>query len=129
MILQLTNHIQKKNPKKTKALFSNQAIKSTLTNFIKVSYIDNDLETKILPITDVSSIALNAVIEQEVNFQHNPIGFFSIKLTSTKSRYSTFSQELLAIYQAIKHFYRHFMYTTYAYILCTPHFVFTAAID
>ncbi|GFR65581.1 Pol polyprotein [Elysia marginata] len=33
-----------------------------------------------------------------------PIAFFSRKLTSTQSRYSTFDRELLAIYSAIQHF-------------------------
>ena len=43
-------------------------------------------------------------ISQKHHGMWRPIAFFSRKLTSTQSRYSTFDRELLAIYSAIQHF-------------------------
>lgn len=58
--------------------------------------------------TDASSIAIGAVLEQVVQGQPRPLGFFSRRLDKAERCYSTFDRELLAVHQAIRHF-RHFL--------------------
>lgn len=58
--------------------------------------------------TDASSLAVGASLQQQIDGDLQPLAFFSQKLTSTETRYSTFSRELLAIYLAIRHF-RHML--------------------
>ncbi|XP_026476414.1 uncharacterized protein LOC113382069 [Ctenocephalides felis] len=55
-------------------------------------------------ITDASTTAIGATLEQELNGAWHPIGFFSRKLSSTEQRYSTYDRELLAIFASIKFF-------------------------
>ena len=55
-------------------------------------------------LTDASDTAVGAVLQQFVNDAWHPISFFSKRMSSTESRYSTFDRELLAVYLAIKHF-------------------------
>ena len=66
------------------------------------------LDTATNIMTDVSHVAVEAVLQLYINKQWHPIAFFSKKLTPAKTRYSTFDRELLAISLAIKHF-RHFI--------------------
>ncbi|KAH8322052.1 hypothetical protein KR059_001058, partial [Drosophila kikkawai] len=54
--------------------------------------------------TDASDFAVGAVLHQVVDNQLQPMGFFSVKLTETQRKYSTYDRELLAIYLSIKHF-------------------------
>lgn len=54
--------------------------------------------------TDASSTDIGAVLQQEVNGTLPPVQFFSRKLIPVETRYSTFDQELPAIYEAIKQF-------------------------
>ena len=54
--------------------------------------------------TDASDIAVGAVLQQYLDNKWCPLSYFSRKLSSTEQCYSTFDQELLAIYCAIKHF-------------------------
>lgn len=54
--------------------------------------------------TDASSMAVGAVLEQEVNGTIQPLAFFSRKLRDPEMKYSTFDRELLAVYLAIRHF-------------------------
>ena len=58
--------------------------------------------------TDASSVAVGAVLEQEVKGHLKPIAFFSRKLHDREQRYSTFDRELLAIHLAVRHF-RHLL--------------------
>ena len=53
---------------------------------------------------DASDTAVGAVLQQKIDHQWQPLAFFSKKLTSTETKYSTFDRELLAIYLSIKHF-------------------------
>ncbi len=57
--------------------------------------------------TDASDTHIGGIMQQKSGNHWQPLGFFSQELTDTKSRYSTFDQELLAAHAAIKHF-RHF---------------------
>ena len=51
---------------------------------------------------------MGVVLQQFVDGVWHPISYFSHKLSSAETNYSTFDRELLAIYLAIKHF-RHFI--------------------
>lgn len=51
--------------------------------------------------TDASDSTVGGVLQQYVNGQWQPISFFS---KPPETRFSTFDQELLAIYLSIKHF-------------------------
>lgn len=57
---------------------------------------------------DASNTAMGAQLEQLHEDQWVPIAFFSRKLSETERKYSAFDRELLAAYNAIKHF-RHFL--------------------
>lgn len=65
------------------------------------------LEAPTSIMTDASDNAIGAVLQQQTDALWHPIFYFYRALTQTKSRYSTFDKELLAIYAAIKHF-RHY---------------------
>ena len=58
--------------------------------------------------TDASSGAVGAVLQQYIDTQWCPIAYFSKKLKPAETKYSTFDRELLAVYLAIKHFH-HFI--------------------
>lgn len=53
---------------------------------------------------DASDFAIGAVLQQLVSGTWQPLEFFSRRLTPTETRYSAFGRELLAAYNAIKHF-------------------------
>lgn len=55
-------------------------------------------------VTDASNSALGAVLQQLVDKEWQPLGFFSKKLNKTQQLYSAYDRELLAIYESIKHF-------------------------
>lgn len=76
---------------------------------------------------DASDTAIGAVLQQEINHQWQPIAFFSKKLTSAETKYSTFDRELLAIYLSIKHF-QYFVEGRNFYIL-TDHKPLTFALQ
>lgn len=53
---------------------------------------------------DASDFAMGAVVEQYVDNNWKPLGFFSRKFSSAQMKYSTYDRELLAIYTAVKYF-------------------------
>ena len=53
---------------------------------------------------DASSTHVGAVLQQKQGRSWAPLSFFSKKLSSAESNYSTFDRELLAAYSAIRHF-------------------------
>ncbi|KAH8416942.1 hypothetical protein KR222_005726, partial [Zaprionus bogoriensis] len=55
-------------------------------------------------VCDASDSAIGAVLEQQLGVTWKPLGFFSRKLSNTEKNYSTYDLELLAIYDAIRHF-------------------------
>ena len=57
--------------------------------------------------TDASGIAVGAVLAQGVDGS-KPLAFFSKKLSTAERKYSAFDRELLAVFQAVKHF-RHIL--------------------
>lgn len=58
--------------------------------------------------TDASDIAIDVVLDQQINGEIKPIAFFSRKLSDTQKQYSAYDRELLAIYAAVKYF-RHLL--------------------
>lgn len=54
--------------------------------------------------TDVSDLAVGAVLQQQIGSVWSPLAFFSRKLKPAETRYSMFDRELLAVYLAIRHF-------------------------
>lgn len=71
--------------------------------------------------SDASDIALGAVLQQfdSISKIWQPLSFFSRKLSPAETRYNTFDRELLAMYQAVKHF-RYFIEGR-EFILFTDH--------
>ena len=59
-------------------------------------------------ITDASTSAMCAVLQQRVRNAWKPLAFFSKKLNPAQQKYSAYDRELLAIYKAVKHF-RHML--------------------
>ena len=58
--------------------------------------------------SDASNTPVGVVLQQHVDGVWHSITYFSRKVSSAETKYSTFDRELLAIYLAIKHF-RHFI--------------------
>ena len=83
-----------------KAAFEN--IKKALADAMLLFHPKQDTPTSI--ITDASSCAVRAVLQQYIDTQWCPIAYFSKKLKPAETKYSTFDKELLAVYLAIKHF-------------------------
>ena len=54
--------------------------------------------------TDASSEAVGAVLQQDINGVVTPIAFFSKRLDPRQQNYSAFDWELVAIYEAVRHF-------------------------
>jgi cleavage and polyadenylation specificity factor subunit 1 len=75
---------------------------------------------------DASDVAVGAVLQQEVDGTQEPLAFFSKKMQPAEQRYSTFGRELLAIYQAIKHF--RYMLEGRELTIFTDHMAITQAI-
>jgi hypothetical protein len=52
--------------------------------------------------------AMGAVLQQRADNAWQPLAFFSKKLNSAQQKYSAYNRELLAVYEAVKHF-RHML--------------------
>ena len=81
-------------------------IKQALSKITLLFHPKQDAPTSIM--TDASSYAVGAVLQQYIDGQWCPIAFFFKKLNPAEIKYSTFYRELLTMYLAIKHF-RHFI--------------------
>ena len=80
------------------------ACKQALRDATNSSFLAAD--AKLVLLSDASDEAIGASLEQFVDGWHYPVGFFSTKLTKTQKNYSTYNRELLAAYEAVKHFER-----------------------
>lgn len=78
-----------------------------------------DLEAKLALVTDASDTAIGGVLQQLIDNQWQPLAFFSRKLSPSQQKYSPYDRELLAIYDAIKHF-RHLLEARH-FIIFTDH--------
>lgn len=63
-----------------------------------------DITAKLAVVTDASDSAIGAVLQQLKFGNWQPLAFFSKKLSPSQQKYSPYDRELLAIYEAIKHF-------------------------
>jgi cleavage and polyadenylation specificity factor subunit 1 len=59
-------------------------------------------------VTDFSTTAMGAVLQQQVQNVWQPLAFFSRKLSWAQQKYSAYDRELLANYEAVRHF-RHML--------------------
>lgn len=59
-------------------------------------------------VTDASDLAMGAVLQQHKDGHWQPLAFFSRKFNTAQQKYSPYDRELLAIYEAVKHF-RHML--------------------
>lgn len=55
-------------------------------------------------IIDASNTEIEAVLEQFLENKWIPTAYFSKKLNTALTKYSTFDKKLLAIYESIRHF-------------------------
>ncbi|GBO22350.1 Transposon Ty3-I Gag-Pol polyprotein [Araneus ventricosus] len=65
-------------------------------------------EAKLSLVVDASNTGIAGTLQQTYLKNTQPLAFYSRKLTSAESRYSTYDRELLAVYSSVKHF-RHFL--------------------
>lgn len=83
-----------------------KACKESLSRAAELAHPDPEAE--LLLTTDASDKAVGAVIEQRTQQGLQPLGFQSKKLNQAQQKYSPYDRELLAIYEAVKHF-RHLL--------------------
>jgi hypothetical protein len=76
-------------------------------------------------VTDASTSAMGAVLQQRVDNAWQPLVFFSKKLNPAQQKYSAYDRELLAVYEAVKHF-RHMLEVRH-FIIFTDHTPITYA--
>jgi hypothetical protein len=76
-------------------------------------------------VTGASTSAIGAVLQQRVDNAWQPLALFSKKLNPAQQKYSAYDREMLAVYEAVKHFRhmleaRHIIFTYHKPILPTP---------
>ena len=74
-----------------------------LANAMLLSHPVMNVPTSVM--TDAPNVAVGAVLQQFAQDKWCSISYFFRKLKPAEMHYSTFNQELLAIYLAIKHFW------------------------
>jgi len=84
----------------TRAVFD--ACRQALADTAKLAHLVRNAPLRLN--TDASNVAVGAVLEQHVDGQWQPLGFFSKKLSPTEQRYSTYDRELLAAFLGARHF-------------------------
>jgi hypothetical protein len=81
-----------------------KAFKECKTSFSRATLLAHPNPSAPLAlVTDASTSAVGAVLQQHVNDAWQPIAF-SKKLNPAQQKYSAYDRELLAIYEAVKHF-------------------------
>ncbi|KAK8390281.1 hypothetical protein O3P69_010161 [Scylla paramamosain] len=83
-----------------------RAIKRQLLALTRLEYPVPHAKTVLA--TDASAEAVGAVLQQEVADELLPVAFFNKRLEPAQSNYSVFDRELLAVYEAVRHF-RYFL--------------------
>ena len=63
-----------------------------------------DASAALALVTDISTTAMGAVLQQRMQYFWQPLAFFFRKLSPAQQKYSAYNQELLAIYEAVKYF-------------------------
>lgn len=101
-----------------------QATKTALCNATMVTFIDPTAALEL--VCDASDSAVGGALQQrDSNDCVQPLMFFSKKLNSAQTHYSTFDKELLAIYESVKHF--RFMLEGRVFKILTDHKALTYA--
>lgn len=105
------------------------SLKQALAEATQTSFLSPNSQLTLT--TDASTSCIGAALEQTERGVVKPIGFFSRKLSTTETRYSTYDRELLAIFAAIKYF-RHYLEGRH-FIVRTDHkpltYVFNKKLD
>lgn len=91
--------------------------KSSLSKAVMLAHPDTDAHLAIF--TDASNEAIGAVLQQQVNDSWQPLAFFSRLLKPAQKKYSPYDRELLAIYEAIRHF--RYMVEARTFVIYTDH--------
>jgi hypothetical protein len=78
-----------------------------------------DVAAPIALVIDVSTTAMGAVLQQRNHNASQPLAFFSKKMSTAQQKYSAYDRELLAIYEAVKHF-RHMLEARH-FVIFTDH--------
>ena len=86
-----------------------------------------DTSAPLALVTDASTTAMGAVLQQHVKEVWQPLAFFPRKLSPAQQKYSAYDRELLAIYEAVKHF-RHMLEARH-FIVLTDHKPLTFAFN
>ncbi|BHF76735.1 hypothetical protein SprV_0501983400 [Sparganum proliferum] len=81
-------------------------VKAALAKATLLAHPRSDAQLTLM--TDASSTAVGASLQQTVGGVLEPLAFFSKKLSPAETRHSVFGRELLAVYLSIWHF-RHFL--------------------
>ncbi|GBP36810.1 Retrovirus-related Pol polyprotein from transposon 17.6 [Eumeta japonica] len=82
-------------------------------------HLSLNCDAKLSLVTDASDTSLGAVLQQYKDKAWEPLAFYSHKLSPAQRNYSPYDRELLAIYEAIKHF-RH-MLEARDFVIYTDH--------
>lgn len=102
-----------------------QAYKDGITNAVAGTFLKAN--SSLALVTDASSTAIGAALEQLEDGIWRPLGFFSRKMSPAETRYSTYDRELLAIFAALK-FFRHVLEGR-EFVIKTDHKPITFAFD
>ncbi|BHF76260.1 hypothetical protein SprV_0501935800 [Sparganum proliferum] len=81
-------------------------VKAALAKATLLVHPRSDVQLALM--TDASSTAVGASLQQTINGVLQPLAFFSKKLSPAETRDSVFGRELLVVYLALRHF-RHFL--------------------
>lgn len=99
------------------ALQAFQRCKDELKSAVLLAYPRSDIPWSIM--VDASSAAIGGSVQQHVDGNWQPLGFFSRKLSPAEQRYSAYDRELLAAFASVKYF-RHLVEGR-QFILFTDH--------
>nr|VZI36318.1 unnamed protein product [Spirometra erinaceieuropaei] len=102
----LLTHSKKTLVMTEEAVRSFNDVKAALADATLLVHPHSDAQLTLM--TDASSTAVGASLQQTVRGVLQPLAFFSKKLSPAETRYSVFGRELLAVYLSIRHF-RHFL--------------------
>jgi len=76
-------------------------------------------------VTDASTTAMGALLQRRAQNAPQLLAFFSKKMSTAQQKYSAYDRELLAIYEAVKHF-RHMLEARH-FVIFTDHKLLTYA--
>lgn len=80
--------------------------KNQLAQATMLAFPDHNAQLAVA--VDASGIATGAVLQQQIEGEWQPLGFYSERLNDAQAKYSTYDRELLGAYRAVKHF-RHML--------------------